>query len=207
MKYLKILGLAAVAAMALMAFGAGTASATKLCKNNLSTTACSEHYGVGTVVEGTLTGSAVLETTGGSTLDTCTGSTVSGKTTTTAATGAAVTGNVETLTWTGCTFPTATTATGSLEISHIASTDNGTLRGKGQEVTINTGLFGACTYGTSATGTGTHLGTVVGGKPAKLTINTIVPLTKNESGLCPAEARWTASYTVTKPAEMWVSHN
>jgi hypothetical protein len=204
MKYVKILGLAAIAAMALMAFGAGTASATKLCLNSLSTTACSSHLGIGGTVEGTLTGSAVLETTGGSTLDTCTGSTVSGKTTTTAATGAAVTGNVETLTWTGCTFPTTTITKGTLEIKHISGTDNGTLTGKGQEVTINTGFFGACTYGTGA---GTDLGTVVGGNPAKITINALVPLTKNESGLCPAEARWTASYTVTKPNPVYVAHN
>jgi hypothetical protein len=204
MKYVKILGLAAVAAMALMAFGAGTASATKLCLNNLSTTACSSHLATGGTVEGTLTGSAILETTGGSTLDTCTGSTVSGKTTTTAATGSSVIGDVETLTWTGCTFPTGTVAKGSLEIKHIAGTDNGTLTGKGQEVTINTGFFGACTYGTGA---GTDLGTVVGGAPAKLTINALVPLVKNESGLCPAEARWTASYTVTKPNPVYIAHN
>jgi hypothetical protein len=204
MKYLKILGLAAVAAMALMAFGAGTASAVKLCKNNLSTTSCSEHYPIGTVVEGTLTGSAILETTGGSTLDTCTGSTVSGKTTNTAATGEPVKGNIETLTWTGCTFPTATVTKGSLTIHTITGTDNGTLTASGTEVTINTGFFGACTYGAGAA---TDLGTVVGGNPAKITINAIVPLTKNESGLCPAEARWTASYTITKPTPLYVIHN
>jgi hypothetical protein len=204
MKYLKILGLAAVAAMALMAFGAGTASATKLCKNNLSTTACSEHYGVGTVVEGTLTGSAVLETLGGSTIDTCTGSTMSGKTSNTAATGEEVKGSIETLSWTGCTFPTSTVTKGALDIGHISGTDNGTLTATNTEVTINSGIFGHCIYGAPATGL--DLGTVIGGHPPKITINAIVPLIKGE-GFCPTEARWTASYTVTKPTMFWVSHN
>jgi hypothetical protein len=204
MKYIKILGLAAVAAMALMAFGAGTASATKLCTTAGDTTNCGSHYPINTTVEGTLTGSAVLETTGGTVLDTCTGSTVSGKTTSTAATGSTVTGNVETLTWTGCTFTTHTIAKGSLEIKHISGTDNGTLTGRNQEVTIKTGLFGPCIYGTAA---GTDLGTVTGGNPASITINALVPLTKDDGGICPSEARWTASYAITTPKPLYVSHN
>jgi hypothetical protein len=49
MKHLKMLGLAALAAAALTALiGAGTASATVLCKNNLNTTTCSEKYPAGT---------------------------------------------------------------------------------------------------------------------------------------------------------------
>src|SRR4051812_40448807 len=45
MKYLKILGLAALAAMAVMAFvGAGSASATVLCTQNLSEEECQEGH-------------------------------------------------------------------------------------------------------------------------------------------------------------------
>jgi hypothetical protein len=206
MKYVKILGLAAVAAMALMAFGAGTASATKLC-TEANTTACAKDEPVGTVIEATMKAgtSSILETTGGSTLDTCTGMDLTGKTENTNETGKPVGVTVTALTWTGCTFPTATTALGTLDISHIAGTDNGTLVATGTEVTINTGFFGACTYGAPATGL--HLGTVTGGNPASITINALVPLTKNESGLCPAEARWTGSFTVTKPTPLYASHN
>ena len=75
-----------------------------------------------------------------------------------------------------------------------------------ETLTINTGFFGACTYGTGI-GLGTDLGTVVGGALAKITINAILPLVNDESGLCPSEARWTASYTVTKPNPVYISHN
>src|SRR5690242_744555 len=76
MKHLAKLGLAAVAAAALMAFlGAGTASATVLCKNNLNTETCSEKYPVGTVGVASLTGSGVMETLSGTVVNTCTSST------------------------------------------------------------------------------------------------------------------------------------
>jgi hypothetical protein len=218
MKYLKMLGLAAVAAMALMAFvGAGTASATVLCKTQL-TTGCAASgwdYPAGTTIDATLkspTSTATLETTGGTTLDTCTGSTVHGKTETTGSSTTTVSGKLTSelnaegdpkgLTWSGCTVPTTTLAAGSLEIHWISGTDNGTLTASGAEVTVNTGFFGACVYGT---GTGKDLGTLLGGSPATLAISTNVTLTKNESGLCPSETKWTATYEVTTPKPLFVT--
>ncbi|HEV2858724.1 MAG TPA: hypothetical protein VGW80_10015 [Solirubrobacterales bacterium] len=206
MKYAKMLGLALVAAAALMAFvGAGTASATKLCKNNLNTTTCSESYGTGTVIDATLAGekpSAILETTGGTVLDTCTSSTVKGKTATAGSSTETVKGPIEELTWGGCTKETKTLTTGELEIHHIAGTDNGTLTAKDTQVTVN-GLFEneSCVYGA---GTGTDLGVVTGGATATITINALV---KRVTGgfSCPAETRWTASYTVTAPKPLYVS--
>jgi hypothetical protein len=52
MKYVKILALVAVGTLTLMAFGAGSASATKLCNSSASTTACATDYASGTLVEG-----------------------------------------------------------------------------------------------------------------------------------------------------------
>ena len=72
MKYLKILGLAAVAAMALTAFmGAGTASATGLWK--YTTPSENDTLGVGTTITASLEAgtSAVLRDTGGLANDTC----------------------------------------------------------------------------------------------------------------------------------------
>jgi hypothetical protein len=46
MKDLKMLNLAAVAVMALMAIGASTASATKLCEENIETGCATRHVGV-----------------------------------------------------------------------------------------------------------------------------------------------------------------
>src|SRR5689334_1717873 len=117
MKYVKMIGLAAVAAIALMAFVASSASAT--------------------VIEATLTGSAVLEETGGTTLDTCTGSTVSGKTS--EREGAPLKGTIETLDWSNCIVPTDTLVNGSFTIEKTSG-GNGTVTGSRSKVTV--GIFG-----------------------------------------------------------------
>jgi len=204
MKYIKMLSLAALAAMALMAVvGATTASATVLCKNSSNTTTCSEDYASGTAIEGTITSgtTAVLETSGGTVLDTCTESTVKGNTETTGGSSATVKGDIKTLTWGSCTRTTNTLAVGSLEIHHTAGSDNGTLTATGTtEVTIDT-IFGSCVYGT---GTGLNLGTVVGGNPATLSINVGVPKISGNFA-CPATGIWTANYTVTSPKPLFVS--
>jgi hypothetical protein len=205
MKYLKLFGLAAVAAMALMAFiGAGSASATALC--NVTPTTSGTNIGecptANRVVNLTssLSGTAILETLTGSpptVLDTCTvggvaGSDEGGGSTTETAHGA-----ITSLTWgaigvPGCTKTTDTIAKGSLEVHAIGDTHNGTLTASGAEVTVNT-IFGSCIYGT---GNSKDLGEVVGGNPATITINTTVPKTGGNAA-CPAETRWTASYEVT----------
>ncbi|HET7455473.1 MAG TPA: hypothetical protein VFJ76_08135 [Solirubrobacterales bacterium] len=194
MKHLKILGLALVAAAALMAFlGAGTASATKLCEDK----ACTVDYAKGTKIVSTLSGSAILETTGGTVLDTCTGGEVNGKTSETE--GEPLSGSISALTWSGCSKTTDTTATGELKIK-ATSGGNGEVEGVGSSVTVS-GIFGtSCVYGT---GTGTKLGELQGGTPATLAISALVPRTV-ANALCPAETRWTASYTVTSPTSLFV---
>jgi hypothetical protein len=204
MRYLKMISLAAVAAAAVMAFvGAGTASATVLCNNNGSTTACSSKVGAGTKIVSELTGSAILETKEGTVLDTCTGGSVNGSVENAGGAAATVTGKITALTWTGCTKETKTTALGELEVHHIAGTDNGTVTGKNSVVTV-AGLFQneSCLYGT---GNGTDLGTLVGGSPATIVISTLVPRQAGSGFLCPAEARWTASYKVTAPNPLFVA--
>jgi hypothetical protein len=191
MKYLKILGLTAVAAMAMMAF-AGSASATAL------KGAGGAALGAGTVIESSLTKPAVLETTGGEKLNECTGSTLAGKTSNAGSATETVRGTISTLSWSGCEKTTTTLKTGELEIHWISGTTNGTVTGKNSEVTIN-GIFGSsCVYGTGA---GTDLGVLNGGTPATIEINTIVPRISG-GFLCPAEARWTAAYKVTNPGTL-----
>jgi hypothetical protein len=188
MKYIKILSLAAVAAMALMAF-AGTASATVL-KSGTTT------LGVGTTIDASLKGSAKLES-GGEVLDTCTAGTVKGPITNAGGSNATVTGEIKELTWENCTKPTTTLKPGTLEIHHITGTTNGTVTGSGSEVTIN-GIFGtSCVYGTGA---GLDLGTLKGvtSGSASLVINVSVPRTAG-GFLCPSSAVWNAEYTVTSP--------
>jgi hypothetical protein len=194
MKYLKMLGLAAVAAAALMAFvGASTASATVLCANNASTTACSSKLGVGTIVHAESVGKAILES-GETILDECEGSTLQGKVTNAGGSGATVSGPVETLNWGKCTKTTTTTKLGSLEIHHNPNT----LTVSGIEVTVETGFLGSCTY------TASNIGTVVSGAPAKITINTKVK--KSAGGFaCPTEPTWTAEFKVTSPNPLYVA--
>lgn len=83
MNYLKMLGLAAVAVAALTAFlGAGTASATVICKTEPTAGVCPEgwDYSAGTKGKASLEKgtTAILRSTAGSIEDTCTESTVEG---------------------------------------------------------------------------------------------------------------------------------
>ena len=199
MKYLKMLGLAVVAAMALMAMaGAGTASATVLCKT--TSTPCNSVYGKGTVIRPTLTGSNVLETLEGSTLTTCVGTSIKTVIENPGGATATVFGPNTELVATGCTNQTFTLKSGSLEIHHIAGTDNGTVTGLVAEVTVV--VFGgtSCTYGA---GTGTDIGTLIGGESPVIKVNGIVKKTAG-GFICPAETRWTGEYKVTEPTPIYV---
>lgn len=209
MKYLKIFGLTAVAAMALMAFlGASSASATVLCKVEVNTTTgvcpANQAYPANTVIDGSLEESATLwvQEKEETLLDTCTTSTVKGKTTNEGSSTETVVAHVEELLWEGCTKETKTKVNGSLEIHWIPGTDNGTLTGINQTVTVKT-IFGGCTYGTA--GTGTDLGTLKGGSMGTISVATYVPLIEAEPpAVCPSKAWWTAKYTITSPEPLYI---
>jgi hypothetical protein len=198
MKYLKMLGLAAVAAMALAAFvGAGTASATVLCKT--TSTPCNSIYGKGTVLVTSLSGSNLIETTSGSTLTTCTGTSTKATIENAGGSTSTVVAPLTEMVASGCTGIVNTLKLGTLEIHHITGTDNGTITGLFSEVT--TALFGTtCTYGAGA---GIDAGTLTGGESPTIKVNEIV---KKVAGgfVCPAEVRWTASYNVTSPKPLYV---
>jgi hypothetical protein len=206
MKYVKMLGLAAVAAMAVMAFlGASSASATVLCSEANTTTNCSEKgkdYPEKTALDASLKPGtkAVLNASG--IIDECSESTVKGSTANTGGATETVHGEVTVanLTWGKCTAEsTVTTHAGQLEIHWISGTDNGTVTAKEVAVTVKSAGL-SCTYGA---GTGIDLGTLVGGSPATLSIETEVTVTGGF--LCPPKATWKAEYVVTEPSELWVS--
>jgi hypothetical protein len=190
MKYVKILGLLAVAAAALMAFAA-SASATTVTTET-----------VGGAIDTTPTihavseGHAVLEN---SFANIECASTVEG-TVSSHGSGVTTVGGISTLTFTGCTngWTVTVNAPGSLEI-HWTSGSNGTLTSSGATVTavLHT-FFGdvTCRYSTN----NTHIGTVTGGSPsATLHIEGSIPF-HSGGGLCGEGAsRWTGSYTTTRP--------
>jgi hypothetical protein len=190
MKYLKMLGLAALSAMALMAFVAGPASATTLELGGVT-----QNKSVSleaTIKSGT---SAVLRDTSGFSVNTCTSSEVAGSTETTF-TGPTVTGKVSKLTFSNCTDPVTVHKNGTLHVAYSSGT-NGTVSSSGAEVTVD-GPFG---YITCTTGAGTTLGTLTGVSSGNATmdVNAVLNCTVIST------ARWTGTYTVTSPAGLGVS--
>jgi hypothetical protein len=185
MKYLKILGLAAIAAMALMAF-AGTASATVL--NNGS-----GNLGKGALIKSSLEGSSVLSS-GETTLNTCTGGQFTSEVSNPGGSAATVSGPNTTIDFENCASAVHTVLSGTLEIHHITGTTNGTVTASG--VVIRNTIFGtSCDY---ESGTALHLGTLTGGKKATLHINVNVK-ESSPKFLCPDTANWTATFRVTSP--------
>lgn len=192
MKYLKMLGLAAVAAMATMAFTAGSASANVTLEltgvptsNSVSITA--------SLASGT---SAVLKDTEGFSANTCTVSNVAGKTESNLTT--APTGKLSSLTFESCTRPVTVHQPGSLEITTHTGT-NGTVWSEKAQVTVGS-PFGTLNC---VTGDTTHIGTLTGSKHnhAVLHINAVI-----NCGFFIPTANWNATYTVTSPTGLGV-HN
>ena len=189
MKYLKMLGLAAVAAMAFAAFvGAGSASASTL---RSETTA----LGVGTKIESSLKteSSALLKDTGGLANDTCTGSEVSGNIESVTPSSNPK-GAISALTFTGCSHTTTVLAKGELEVKNISGTTNGTVISRNARVTVKSTVFGISCV--AATGSGTTLGTLTGTTSGNATmdINGVITL---ENGC--GDSTWTGTYIVTGP--------
>jgi len=219
MKYLKMLGLAAIAAGALMAFvGAGTASATTL--------TCTEPAGTkvtcktGTVIKAASEGHAILDNSILGNIE-C-NSTVEGPTSNEGSSSTTVSGSISKggLTFTNCTSAVvAVLKEGTLEIhteytkeadghetQNLASTNNGTLTSSGAEVTVEKAGF-HCIYGTSSTDIGTLTGSTTVAKAkgvetatATLDIAASVPRVGGRSGaFCGGSAPWTGSYIVNSP--------
>jgi hypothetical protein len=177
MKYVKMLGLLAIAATALMAF-AGTASATL------------------TSPAGTKYGGKIIATSTNSELDgtvdiTCSHSVVEG----TPSAAGSTSGTINTLDFTGCSRSVTVTANGSLTIA-----SNGEVKSTGARVTVQTTIFGFpvhCIYKTENTKVGTL---TEGVAPAKMHIGSAPIPQEATSGLCGDDAEWTGTYTVTTPA-------
>jgi hypothetical protein len=185
MKYVKLLGLAAMAATALMAFGVGGASAA----SSLYSTGVK--VPAGTELHASLEGgtTATMSTTDGKTLiDTCSSNTAKAKVSYPA--GGDASGAIETLTWGGCTVTTDTFANGAISVS-----STGVVTGTGSVVTTNFGGV-SCRYGT---GTGTVLGTLSTGK---LAINAIINEQEPKSFICVDTTRWVTGYAFTSPHDL-----
>jgi hypothetical protein len=208
MKYLKIIGLAAVAAMALMAF-AGSASADVVCKETPNAAGeCSTKagsWGSGTTIAADST-SAVLTVTGSSvgvTKVSCATSTVGLKTTGAGSQtpGVEVPGEVTSLKWESCQTNSGLTCTVSESSGYnaglVAANDAGTgtltVRGAKKTKVVCGGIF-SCEYEPTKSGISMHF---FGGTIASVEA-TEQPLVLVAGGFgCGTEGKWDAKYSVT----------
>lgn len=199
MKYLKMLGLAAVAATALMAFGAGTASATTLCKTNETPCTTEWKYHNGTTISASLEGTATLNA--GFVTVTCTEGTVNGEITNEGSATTTVSGPVNSVTFGSCNCELVqVNAGGTLELHHIEGTMNGTLTSKAATSTVRCSGV-TCHYTTAASGTdmGTLTGSLATSGTATMDIRTSLTKEEGSSFLCASGAEWVANYKVTSP--------
>lgn len=198
MKHLKMLSLAAVAALGLMAIvGAGGASAAVLCKTN--TNPCTSKWSNGTELDFSLASgtSASWKATGGTVLKTCTTGRVRGKITSEGSESEAVRIELSEFSWSSCTVPTVTKNLGELEINSIAESTNGTVTLKNSEFTTEDVIFGDCSYGTGA---GVHLGALTSSSTgdAVMHVNAVLgPI----GGPCCPDVVWVEQFTLTSPQE------
>jgi hypothetical protein len=198
MKYVKMLGLLAVAAAALMAFAA-TAPATTLTGPE-----------TGKIWTSTITAESegATELHGSFVTVKCNKSHVEGAVENH---GNAVTagGNISTLSFSECNFPVKVLKAGSLEIHPVVHANpgvetTGTVTSSGAEVTIETSIAN-CLFTTKATDVGTFTGTNDTGKTATLDINSAgIPRT-GHSIFCGSAGTWTGSYEVKTPDSLWLN--
>jgi hypothetical protein len=192
MKHMKMLGFAAVAAMVLTAFlGAGSASATVLCKTASNPCPAESRYPAGTALDASLTaGTSVIWEAASTPTDTCSGSTFTAKSTSAGSAFQTVLLKVESLIFSNCVATADVLTLGELEVHWITGTHNGTLTARGWS-----GTAANCTWNYTEW---THVGTIKGGNPATIEIS--MPI----APLCAFVTRMTASYTVTAPKPLYV---
>jgi hypothetical protein len=215
MRYLKILGLAAITALTLMAVvGANSASATELCTVNTSPCPAASKYNSGTVIEASST-NATFTTSLGNVV--CTGSSIKGATTSSGGSKSYVEGKLESLTFSFCTLTTPFGATShtcmvtAIDLFYRSVTTktthpNGTL-------SLSFGVLGdpGIKVDCGASVLRCRLNSVNvtldlnGGSPATvLAKEEPWNRTVYEGGLCPTSATWDATYTVTKPHALYL---
>ena len=187
MRYIKMLGLLAVAAAALMAF-TGTASAA------LATSPANTPY------TGTIKATSTHSELHGAFISvTCTHSAVEGKIESHGIVNkktVPVSGNISSLSFSGCNYAVTVLKAGSLS-AHSAGSGNGTLTSTGAEIKIHTSI-GECVFTTNAT----HIGTLTGGTPAKLDIDSAAIPRTGGSFFCGSSGEWTGNYTVSVPSNI-----
>lgn len=206
MKYLKMLGLAAAAAAALMAsVGSSSASAGVLCKEKADPCAAASRVKNGEEFSSQVMATkAAFINTGVKNIE-CAKSTIAGKVTKEGGKGEVPEVALQALQFIECNCKVIVLKVGTFYVSHFVETFNGTPFGTGQEIeTKCSTIFGEveCIYATN----NTKLGELQGGNPAILEVNAKLPFQAGSNPLC-EEGIWTGKYEVTKPKPVYVASN
>ena len=204
MRYLKTVGLVAVAAAALTAFaGAGSASATVLCSTTAEPCPEAQKWPNSALDFSVPSGSSFLWENAGEVLETCKNVTINSEMLSPGSASTTVVTKNKTITWNNCNVPNQTVALGGLEIHKIAGTSNGTVTAS-EDVswTINTVFFGSCVY---AWKKGKQFGELTEGKPAVLHVNSTVEKVSGSNFACPETGTLVGTMTLTSPAETTLS--
>ena len=189
MKYVKMLGLVALAASAMMALGASSASADVICTN--LETPCKAANRV-TILKPVAVGTTKL-TTSFKTIE-CNKSQIEG-TVTKDGEGNPIEASISTLDFEECNCEIKVLKNGTLKATNIAGTSNATVFSSGAEVTANCStIFGAvhCIYATN----NTHLGVVKGGENSTLNVEEAEIPRLPTSAICAEKAKWDAAYKI-----------
>lgn len=214
MKHLKLVGLAAVAAAALMAsVGAGTASAAPvICSTTVNPCPAAQMWPNFTAIDfsSESTGKVLFLDTSGFTQNSCE-STIKG-TLTSNTTGAPLLSGIS-MTWANCTRTVANVNIGVLSIDTITGSSNGIVAAQTefQVTTKFPGFFGevSCIYKATA---GHSLGTLTASTATAvptMDIETVVTPIAGQPSECPSTLRWQGKYKLTSPVGTTgsVSHN
>jgi hypothetical protein len=194
MNHLKMLALAGMTAVLVLA-AAGAASATEV------TSPAGTKLGVKTVIKAGLSGQAIFHPPFGSI--TCNKASGEGEITSAGGTTETVKGILFIGNFSECNATITVLSTGTAEVhteKSGSSNGNGTMTSSGAQVTVQ--FVGThCIYGTS----NTDFGNVIGGTPAIVKVNGIIPRTGGTSGIfCGSTAQLTAELVVTTPGTLFV---
>jgi hypothetical protein len=210
MSYLRLAALVAVAAVAVAAVAAAApASAAVFCKvESAGSCGAANTYPLGTEVKGELEAGTVFKVEEGTKLMAeCRKSPIMAKVSNPGGSGIAVVTQVENLAFSECREEAVLVdLRGSLEVSSIAGTNNGTVVWKGAEFTMN--YIGAhCAY-VPSTAVGADAGKIIASplSTSHAVFDLTMKLTRKEGVFpCPTEASFTAQYTLTLPKPLYVT--
>jgi hypothetical protein len=203
LKYVKVLVLAAFAALAVMSFaGAGSASATVLCKENASPCPEEKLYEAGETLKGTAENTVITA----SPTITCTHSETTAEVTSPGGEGEAVTGTITALSFTGCKADTIFNPNCVVSVNGlpyhaevVGSGGNGTILVGGASAGVVCAGIINCVFGNELFEL-----PLTGGNPAKITASNVF-LEKESGLLCPGEGLWDATFKAVAPnTAAWV---